>query len=283
MHKSARFVLRLLREPRKWAVKRTQPIKVYWNDKLVPKWHERTFGGWLYVDETGSPPSSSSRFYVGATGVFVPKIAQSNFEDCCLQFRNALGVYGANSAMEIHAVDWVHHGHGFPTGTHVGVRVHWLRRFMANCSTVPNIAIINVLADSSTPRVVVGKSNRDKNQLQRQMRLDVFAKLLSEFDAVLLNRGMKGHALVDENQIGSVRALHRSLCHSLPKQPLAPIAVKSDEYHGVQLADVCAYFMLQQVQPNNVIVSLNAEHGLNDISQRCPDPRNPNIAQIHYV
>ncbi len=237
----------------------------------------------LYVDETGSFQGTAGQFYIGATGVFVPRKSAKEFERCCASFRAALSVFGASPSTEIHAVEWVQNPTGFPENTHVHVRVHWLRRFMTTCAECSGIVVINVIADSKRPRSNLGGNTPTPAQLATQMRRDVFEKLFREFELTLQEQNIKGHAWVDENQIGSVRALHRSMRHQLPLQPLAPIGVESHEHLAVQLADVCAYFMLQQATPNNSLRPRDASHGLNDVAKLCPDPVNAGYALVHFV
>lgn len=283
MNRVFRAALRPIRKPRKWIAKKVRPAKIYWNDSLLPKWHERTFGGWLYVDETGNFQGTSDPFYMGATGVFIPKKRQGDFNLCCQSYRDALNVFGVDRNVEIHAVDWIHNGTGFPPKSHVDVRAHWLRRFMSSCSQCPGLVVINVIADSMIPRSVVGNTTPNPSQLANQMRRDVFAHLFSEFESVLVSQNLKGHALVDENQIGSLRELHNSMKKELERQPLAPIGIKSESHHGVQLADVCAYFMLQQLRPNSAMDEVHSRDGLNDIARCCPDSVDPSLARVHYV
>lgn len=140
----------------------------------------------------------------------------------------------------------------------------------------------NGIADSTALRTISGFRSPSPSTLGSQVRLDVFEKLFVEFEAILLSSNLKGHAWVDENRIGSIRELHRKLQPKLKMQPLAPIGVSSKAHHAVQLADVCAYFMLMQVRPNGTVPA-SATTALNEIAELCPDPVNAGYALIHFV
>lgn len=283
MHPFWRAVLRPSRKSRKWILKQARWFRILINEKITPLLHRKSIQCYLFVDETGSPPGSNPTFFVGASGIVIPRTAINEFEECCLRFRDALSVYGADKTMEIHAVDWVHQKKGFPAITHIDARVHLLRRFLATCATCSKISVINVIADSGSPRIVASTTSPTTTQLANQMRRDVFRRLLLEFELELQRRKLKGHALVDDYGIGAVREIHLANRNQFNMQPLAPIGVLSHEHHGVQLADVCAYFMLQQFQPNASIDPRHTTDGLNEIAPLCQDSMNPGVAYVHIV
>jgi hypothetical protein len=283
MHESIKALLRVFRKPRKWISKKLRPAKEAWNDLIVPYLYEKSIKGILYVDETGSFQGTRGQFYVGATGVFILKGEQRQFEAHCQKYRDALAIYGTDREVEIHAVEWIHHRIGFPANTHSHSVVLWLRRFLTHSSHCNTVQVINVIADSTSPRSVKGNNAPTPGQLEKQMRRDVFEKLFEEFEKILAAQSIKGHVWVDENRLSELLSLFEDMSRTIPRQPIAPVPVRSHEHHGVQLADVCAYFMLQQVSPSVALDSRDASDGLNDIASLCPDPNNPGMARVHFV
>jgi hypothetical protein len=190
---------------------------------------------------------------------------------------------GIDSNIEIHAVEWVHDDSLFPAGVATRDRITLLRRFMVECSRCPGIRAINVLADSSAPRDFPDGQLLSGVRLESHLRRLVFAKLYEEFECHLAINSHKGQVWIDENKLGAVVEVAKKMSHRIPRQPIRPVPISSEESPAVQVADVIAYFMLQQVQPNSPVASAGATGAINDVAYICPDVEHPGVALVHFV
>lgn len=282
MHPGLRTLLRLIRGPRKWLYKKWRPVERWFQDRAIPYWHARTITLWMSVDETGSFQNDGSAFFVGATGVVLDKAGRKELDAIYAEFRaSVLG--GAGIGVEVHAVEWVHNASFVPGDLTARERIDLLRQFMSACTKCRGIRVINVLADSSTPRTFPNGTPLVGTKLESHLRKLVFSKLYEEFERLLDVGPHKGHVLIDENKIGAVVKLANAMSDRIPRQPISPIPVSSVTSPAVQAADVIAYFMLQQVQPNGPVKSAGATDAINDVATVCPDPNNPDVALVYFV
>lgn len=164
-----------------------------------------------------------------------------------------------------------------------GQRIYLLREFMNIGADCDGLEFILVIADATAPRISPTGKPLTAKQREGFLRREVFRTLLWEFDAALQKSGKKGHVWLDENKVGAIIQLSKDLSPKLLHQPLAPIAVKSHDFEVVQLADVCAYFMLQRYLPNTVVQGHGAGNAIDDLARVCPDPLQSTIAHVREV
>ena len=211
---------------------------------------------WMYIDET----TSDGGVYIGASAVIVSRVGRKSLEKSTTRFRSTLGNRGIDPHIEIHANVWVQEPKLFTVNAYQRIRA--LGDYLRICSGCKGIRIINVLVDTTAPQPV-----------GTDLRVRIWETLFWEFELFLVEHRKNGRTIFDRDRVGPVLDTYsRMRKHTLKRQLIPPDPANSQHHDAIQLADVCAYFMLQQFVPNNQIRNANATRYLNRISNLCPDP-----------
>jgi len=218
----------------------------------------------LYVDESGDiglPSLNSPTRYFILSGLVVHELNWHETLDKVIGFRRSLrDRYGLKLREELHAAHLINKPGGLAR-IRRDLRLRIIREVLDFEAGLPNVSIINIIVD---------KENKKPGY-------DVFDKawmtMIQRFENTILkgnfpgtgNRKDKGILVVDRTNEPKLRSLVRKLrrCNpvpsisggnsrQLPITTLVEDAVHRDSLHSylIQLADVNAYCLFQQENPN---------------------------------
>lgn len=219
----------------------------------------------LYVDEsgdTGLAPGSSP--YFALSGFVVHELRWHETLELIVNFRKAIRIrYGLKLREEIHAGHFIHKP-GAVARIPKSIRLRLLRDALDFQASIPDVNILNVVVD---------KSNKSSGY-------DVFENawraLVQRFHNTISHRNFPGPRnandfgllVVDQTEEKKLRNLSRRMraynpipnrfgpgYRQIPLTTLVEDAVHRDSLHSyfIQLADVNAFFLYQQIAPSGYI------------------------------
>lgn len=227
----------------------------------------------MYVDETAKRQGGVS--FEGAAGVIVTSQGRRELSRVLRAFRANFSSWGIPLDQTIHAVEWARHdlGYPFPGTSNVGDRIQHLQRLMTECARCRGVRMVKVLVDHSNPRPVGVTA-----------RMVAWEHLFLEYEVWLAKRS-RGQLIFDRNAPGPVFQMARDLRSRrvLRAQPHPPLQSQVDLHPEMILADVGAYFMVQQVLPSRFINAANAVNAVDILHPICPHPNQAGRANVVYL
>jgi hypothetical protein len=231
----------------------------------------------MYVDESGdSGLANSPTDYFVLSGIVVHEREWRSFMDTLLNFKRTMNaLYGLPVRAELHAYEFVRKKvYGLPKH----VRLAILRHALDELAKIPSILITNVVVDKTT----------------KGPGYDVFEAawrtLFQRFENTLNNANFPGgfrddYGLVFTDVTNGTKlqkitrkmAVWNPIPNSAPYAPgyrnlpvvkviEDPHGQNSDESMGVQMADVCAYFLHQRSKPNSYVRKQGARFYINRLA-----------------
>lgn len=172
----------------------------------------------------------------GASALVLTKRGRRELARLKPKLETRFAEWGIDPALELHAERWVQGRDLFPSECHPGIRIRALRECLAALGTCRHVWLLHAMVDHSQP-----------HPAGFEARLAIFEQLFLDFQ-VWLDRRMRGTVVFDRNAPGPVIVLHkRQRCQlHLPSVPLDPAPADSLAHFELRLADLCAYFVLQQ-------------------------------------
>lgn len=189
---------------------------------------------WMYIDETSNLGAGGT--LEGASAIVVTKRGKRELARLKPRLEARFAAWGISPSLELHAERWVQRRELFPASCHPGIRIRALRDCLAAVASCRGVWLLHAMVDHSQP-----------HPAGLDARSAIFEQLFLDFQ-VWLDRRMRGTVFFDRNAPGPVIAIHRwhrSRKH-LPNLPIDPAPANSLDHFELRLADLCAYFVLQQ-------------------------------------
>jgi hypothetical protein len=244
----------------------------------------------MYVDESGDPGLvGSPKNYFALSGLVIHESRWRDFVAQMKAFRNTMRTaHGLPVRTEIHASDYIKKAPIKRMAPHVRLAV--LRNLIDELAKMNFVSVTNVIVDKATKSAPYDVfENAWRTLFQR------FENTLNAGNFPGAHRTDQGLILTDNTNGRKLQLIVRKMAvyNMIPNQPQYgsgsrnipllkiiedPHPKDSKDSYFIQACDVCAYFLMQEFQPNMFIRKSGAQHYLHRLGpvlNRKASPRHP--------